>query len=169
MAFLGQNFDANTVNPDSQFDPLPSGEYTAIIIDSALKPTSKGTGQYLELTYQVIEGPMQGRQVWARLNLANPNPKTVQIAQQQLSAICHACGVMQVHDSQQLHNIVHVIRVDFVAADGVKRTRAGNEVRAWKRIEGARAPGQAAAAPFARPQTAPAAPVGAPAWAKPAA
>lgn len=175
MANLGTLFDASQVNPESQFDPIPSGEYVAMIIDSDMKTTRNNRGQYLELTHQILEGPYTGRQVWARLNLVNDNPKTVEIAQQHLSAVCHAANVMRVNDSQQLHNIPMVIRVEFVKADGTKRERDSNEIRAWKRIEGqAAAPSQPASAPpFARPQPgAPAAPatgVAPPSWAKPAA
>lgn len=174
MAFLGGEFDASQVNPESQFDPLPSGEYPAIIIDSEMKTTKSGSGQYLELVYQVLDGPCKGRQVWVRLNLVNDNAKTVEIAQQHLSGICHAVGKLKVSDSAELHNIPHVIRVEFLPAGG-KRDRDGNEVRGWKKIEGA----VSNASPFVPPASAqaarptqPAAPVvpQAPAWAqKPAA
>lgn len=182
MANLGTLFDASQVNPESQFDPIPSGEYVAMIIDSDMKSTSNRRGQYLELTHQILEGPYTGRQVWARLNLVNDNAKTVEIAQQHLSAVCHAAGVLRVNDSQQLHNIPLVIRVEFVKADPPdfvppqgkrRRERDTNEVRAWKRIEGqTTAQAQPAGAPpFARPQTpaAPATGVAPPSWAKPAA
>lgn len=166
MAFLGQTFDATTVAPSQDYAPLPTGEYVAMIIDSNYKQTNRGDGHYLELTYQITEGPYNGRQVWARLNLDNPSPKASEIAQRDLSAICHAVGKLQVSDSTQLHNIPHVIRVVFEPASS-KREREGNEVKGWKRLEGAAAPqpqpfGQQAAANQAKP-------AGAPAWAKPAA
>lgn len=137
MAFLGQQFDATQVDTEQDFTPLPSGEYPAIIIDSEMKPTKNGNGQYLELTYQVIDGPLKGRLVWERLNLDNPSVKAVEIAQRSLSSICHATGVMQVQDSQQLHNRPLVIRVEFVKADGQKRTSDTNEVKAHKKLDGA--------------------------------
>lgn len=136
MAFLGGTFDANAVEPAQDLAPIPSGEYLAHIIDSDMKATKSGTGQYLELTYEVIDGPYKGRKVWTRLNLHNPNAKAVEIAQRDLSAICHATGQLQVQDSQQLHYKPHVIRVEYVEADGDRRQRAGNEVKAYKRAEG---------------------------------
>lgn len=167
MAFLGHTFDANTVEPAKDFEPLPSGDYVAMIIDSDMKATKSGSGQYLELTYQILDGPFKGRNVWARLNLVNQNATAAQIAAQQLSAICHAVGRLQVQDSAALHNIPHMIRVEFVKANE-KRDRDGNEVKGFKKIEG-QAP---AAAPFAQaatPAANQAAPAAAPAWAKPAA
>lgn len=171
MAFLGQSFDATQVDPAQDFTPLPSGEYPAIVVDSDMKSTKAGNGQYLELTYQVIDGPMKGRLVWERLNLDNPNAKAVEIAQRSLSSLCHAVGVMKVDDSQQLHNKPLVIRVEFVQADGQKRTRDSNEVRAHKKLEGSTAQvGTPAPAANTAPAAAGPATTAAPPWAnKPAA
>lgn len=76
-----------------------------------MKPTKAGTGNYLQLTFQVIEGEFQNRRLWARLNLDNPNPTAVQIAQAELSAICRAIGVMAPSDSAELHNLPLMISV----------------------------------------------------------
>lgn len=163
MAFLG-----NMVNPDlppaEDFAPLPSGEYPAIITDSEMKPTKNRNGQYLELTYQVTDGPLKGRLVWERLNLDNPSAKAVEIAQRSLNSLIAALGLTQVQDSQQLHNRPLVIRVEFVKADGVKRTSDTNEVKAHKKLEGATSVQSQPAANQAAPAQ-PAAPA-APPWAQ---
>lgn len=172
MAFLGGTFDASQVEPEQSRDPLPAGEYLAHIIDSSMEPTKSNNGQFLKLTYQITDGPMKGRLTWARLNLDNPNEKAVEIAQRQLSAICHACGVLQVSDSTQLHNLSHVIKVDVEQRD--MNYAPSNVIKSWRRADGAATPRQAAPAapaqnraPFAPPaqQQAPAAQQ-APAWAR---
>ncbi|MBL9030284.1 MAG: DUF669 domain-containing protein [Phycisphaerae bacterium] len=99
------NFDANQVDPSVGFDPLPAGRYLAVITDSEMKPTKTGQGQFLQLTFQVLDGPQKGRLVWSRLNLENSNPTTVKLARAELSAICRAVGVMAPKDSVELHNI----------------------------------------------------------------
>jgi hypothetical protein len=99
------NFDANHVDPSVGFDPLPAGKYLAVITDSEMKPTKTGQGQFLQLTFQVLDGPQKGRLVWSRLNLENSNPTTVKLARAELSAICRAIGVMAPKDSVELHNI----------------------------------------------------------------
>ncbi len=104
-------FNANEVEPPQDFEPIPAGKYLAVIIESEMKPTKNGNGQYLQLTLQILEGPYKGRYVWARLDLHNANPTMVQIARQELSAICRAVGVMQPTDSVELHNIPLVITV----------------------------------------------------------
>jgi hypothetical protein len=104
-------FDANQVDPATNFDPLPAGKYLAAITESEMKPTKAGTGNFLQLTFQVLDGPHKGRLLWARLNLDNPNATAVQIARAELSAICRAVGVMAPRDSVELHNLPLVISV----------------------------------------------------------
>lgn len=98
-------FDANQVEPSSPLDPIPDGNYAVVITGSEIKSTKSGTGSYLQLTFEVIEGNCKGRLLWVRLNLDNPNATAVQIARQELSAICRAVGVMQPQDSEDLHNL----------------------------------------------------------------
>lgn len=105
------NFNASDVDPDFAFDPIPAGDYMAAITNSEMKPTKKGTGQYLELTFQVLEGEHKGRLLWARLNLDNPDAQAVRIARAELSAICRAVGVLAPKDSVELHNLPLAIKV----------------------------------------------------------
>ena len=104
-------FNANEVEPNAPFEPLPAGKYLAAITDSEMKPTKKGDGSYLELTFEVLDGPCKGRKVWDRLCINHPNDLTQKIARGSLSAICRAVGVMQPRDSVELHNIPLVITV----------------------------------------------------------
>ena len=104
-------FDANVVEPLAELEPLPAGKYVAVITDSEMKPNKAGTGSYLQLTIQVTEGDCKGRRVWTRLNLSNPNPRAVDMARAELSAICRAVGVMAPNDSEELHNLPLVIHV----------------------------------------------------------
>jgi hypothetical protein len=104
-------FDANHVDPVTNFEPLPAGRYQAAIVDSEMKPTKAGTGNFLQLTFQVLDGPHKGRLLWARLNLDNPNATAVQIARAELSAICRAVGVMAPRDSTELHNLPLLVSV----------------------------------------------------------
>ncbi len=76
------------------FDVVPAGEYEAVITDSEMKSTLAGTGRYLNLTLQILNGPCQNRKVFDKLNLDNPSDKAVQIARGTLSAICRAVGVL---------------------------------------------------------------------------
>jgi hypothetical protein len=104
-------FDASQVEPTASFDPIPAGKYMAAITESEMKPTKNGSGSYLQMTFTVLEGEYKNRVLWARLNLNNPNATAVKIARSELSAICHAVGVLQPRDSVELHNIPLLITV----------------------------------------------------------
>ena len=126
-------FDANQVDPTSDFEPIPASKYVAVITESEMKPTKAGTGNYLQLTFQIIEGPYQNRLLWARLNLDNPNETARKIAQGELSAICRAVGVLTPRDSVELHNLPLVIHVKCK-----KRADTGeitNEIKGYSKKE----------------------------------
>jgi hypothetical protein len=137
-------FDANQVEPSTDFDPVPAGKYLAVIIDSEEKANKAGTGSYLQLTFQIIDGPYKSRMLWARLNLDNPNATAVQIARAELSAICRAVGVLAPNDSVELHDLPLVIHVKCK-----KRTDTGeitNEIKGYSKKE---TPAPVTAAPTA--------------------
>lgn len=140
-----RGFDANTVEPNGDFEPIPAGKYLAVITESELKPTKAGTGHYLQLTFQVVDGPFQNRLLWARLNIDNANAQARKIAQGELSAICRAVGVLAPNDSVELHNLPLVIHVRCK-----KRTDTGeivNELKGYSKKDSP--PPPAAAAPAA--------------------
>ncbi len=99
------NFNAETVDPSIPFEAIPAGRYIAVITASEMKDTRSGSGRYLQLEFEICEGEYSGRKVWTRLNLENSNTEAVRIARADLSAICHAVGVLQPEDSVQLHNL----------------------------------------------------------------
>ena len=146
-------FDANQVEPRSSFDPIPTGKYVAVISESELKTTKSGDGQYLQLTFDIIDGKYKGRKLWTRLNLNNPNTKTVQIARGELSAICRAVGVMQPRDSAELHNLPLSIKV--VCKNRKDTGEIVNEIKGYEKKEAA----LAAQAPVAQPAPTPTPPV----------
>lgn len=148
MANLGFEFDPANV-PPSEFGAIPAGEYRAMIVDSDMKNTKAGTGKYLELTHEILEGPQKGKKVWARLNLVNPNPTASQIAAQQLAEIVNAVGyVGRVQDSQVLHNRPCIIRVEYVPADLARgQKNDANEIKKWLSIGGGTAAATVGASP----------------------
>jgi hypothetical protein len=146
------NFNANEVDPASIFDPLPGGRYMCIVVESAMKPTKAGPGKYLELKFQVVDGEHKGRYLWCRLCLDHANAQAVQIARGQLSSLCRACGIMQPHDSVELHNIPIQVRVRL--RKNKETQELENEVTGFlKRFSDTQSPQQATtnAPPWRRP------------------
>ena len=152
MAIL--NFNANSVDPASVFEAIPAGKYQSVISDSTMKPTKSGSGQYLELAFDIIEGEFKDRKLWSRLNLENPNPKAVEIAMRELSAICHAVGVLEPRDSTELHNLP--LTVSVRCSKNLDTGEATNEIKGYAAPAGATAvqkaqsPATNAAPPWAR-------------------
>jgi hypothetical protein len=128
MQFNG--FDANQVDPNVAYEPLPAGWYKAVITTSEEKPTKAQTGSYLQLTIEVIDGQYQGRKLTDRLNLNNPNATASEIAYRTLSAICHAVGVMTPRTSDDLHDKPLMVKVKVKPADA--NYSASNEVAGYE-------------------------------------
>lgn len=149
MAFI--QFNAAQVQPQASFDPIPAGKYICQITESEIKSTKAGTGQQLVLTWEVLDGEFKGRKIWDRLNISNPNKQAEQISQAALSAICHACGVMQLQDSSQLHAKPMRIRVTVEKSEGYE---ASNKVKGYEAVAGTAAPAFAASPASAQPQSA---------------
>lgn len=135
------DFDANAVEPQSEFAPLPAGEYDVAIISADVKPTANGAGKYLKLELQVCSGEYQNRKHFENLNLWNQNAQTVQIAKASLSGICRAIGVMTPKDSQELVGKSLRVKMKVVEKkDAQKNVIPGeyqNRVAEWKPRNGA--------------------------------
>lgn len=147
MAVL--NFDATAVAPQQEMKPIPEGEYKAAIVKSENKATKAGTGSYLSVEFEIVEGEYKGRKLWINLNLNNPNATAVEIAKAELSAICHAVGVLRPRDSAELHN-----RPMFISVKLEKRKDTGemqNRVKGYKSLSEAKAEPVAAKSDTAAP------------------
>jgi hypothetical protein len=131
-------FDANTVEPANDLEPIPFGKYVAVVTDSEMKPTKNGSGNYLQLTFQIIEGPHANRLLWVRLNLDNPNATAVEIARRELSSICRAVGVLTPNDSTDLHNLPCFIHVKVKRRSDTGEMQ--NEVKGYSRRDASAKP-----------------------------
>lgn len=126
------NFDASHFEPQQSFEPIPPGWYNCVIDTSEVVPTKSGTGAYLALAFRILDGAYVNRRVHTNLNIKNKNPMAQEIAFKQLSAICHAVGVIQCPQSELLHDKPLQIRVMIQPPkDGYD---ASNSIKAFKAI-----------------------------------
>ena len=139
MADLGGVFDARTVEPGAGMKPVPAGKYKAVIRRSEKKQNSKKTGHMIELTLEIVQGEYQGKRIMTWLNLWNPSTVAVEIARGELSAICHATGVMNLTDTQQLHDIPLLINVK-VKERSDKKGEYNNEIDSYERTDASQTP-----------------------------
>jgi hypothetical protein len=141
MAKLG--FNAASIEPSTPMDVLPKGKYLCMAVASELKPTRNNTGEYLQITFEVLEGNHKGRKIFERLNIRNSNKTAEDIAQRALSALCHAVGVIELDDSDQLHNIPVTVELDIDPPKG--EYSAQNRVKGYTAVGGSPAHRQAVA------------------------
>jgi hypothetical protein len=141
------DFDASVVEPTTDFEAIPKGDYLAMVVDSEDKPTKSGDGKYLQLTLEILDGDHKGRRLWDRLNLWNKNETAVKIAQGSLSALCHAVGVLRPKDSAELHGKPVTIKV-IVEERNDKPGVFKNEIKGYAAV-GAASKAPATSAPAA--------------------
>ena len=125
-------FDASQVPEQQEFSALPEGQYVAIATASEMKVTAKGNGEYLQFTFEVMDGQQRGRKLWARMNLKNHNQTAVDIAQRELGAFCRAVGIIKPADSAELHNKPVLLTVGLEMDD---RRRESNVIRKYDPVQ----------------------------------
>lgn len=91
--------------PESNFEPIPAGDYKAMITESEMKATKSNTGEFIELKIELTEGEHSGRTFFERLNIVNQNEKAVEIAYQTLAKICKAVNKNNIQRTEEIHNI----------------------------------------------------------------
>jgi hypothetical protein len=126
-------FNAANVEPDAgRVGAIPAGWYPVSIDDTEIKPTSGGSGLYLNTRYTVLDGPYKGCKIWHKFNTKNDSDKAVEIGYKQLSALMHAVNVLKIDVTEQLHNIPLFVKVKFVPPEGQYDSK--NEITAFRSI-----------------------------------
>lgn len=113
MPELPQGFDPDkgdygTFGPP---DVMPAGNYKATIVESEKKENKKGTGFYIRLVIEILDGDHKGRKLFEILNLWHENPQTTRIAMAELTQLCNACGGDRPKGTEQLHGIPFMVKV----------------------------------------------------------
>lgn len=113
------NFDANSV-PESNYEPIPAGDYMVWISESHIE-TSQAGNQQLKVTMEVMQPErFAGRKLFASFTMQSNNPKAVETGMRILAGVCKAVGVMSPRDSEELHNIPFFTRVEVKQLDSGK-------------------------------------------------
>ena len=117
MATLNRRLGSDGT-PGSLANLLPPGDYQAKVVESAVISASSGNGEILKLTFEVGAGDFRGRRVVEWLNIVNAHATAQRIAQDRLARLCIAAGLAGITDSEELHDIDVVIRVDIRPGSG---------------------------------------------------
>lgn len=147
------NFDSSQVAPQESIAPIPAGVYLAQIVESDVRPLKSGQGRALSLMFTVLSGPYVNRKVFTNLNVEHRgSAEAERIAQAQLSALCHAVGVIHLQDTTQLHMRPVMIRVK-VRKDDTGQYGDKNEVTGYEAAQGPNGGPPAVAASRPMPQS----------------
>jgi len=103
MARLGFTFDSSNQQGQDTNDVLPAGDYLMQVVQSEVRATKDGSGQYVWLEFDILDGEHQGRKYWERLNIWNANPTAAEIANRALTSLTRACGMVAIDDTDDLH------------------------------------------------------------------
>lgn len=94
-------FDASTIAPQTTNEIIPPGWYIAEISDAEVKATKgRAAGKAAAFEFTILSPEAKGRKVFANINVQNANAQAQEIGQRELSAICHAVGIINVSDLQ---------------------------------------------------------------------
>jgi hypothetical protein len=135
MAFLGETFSTDSLPvSDRSYDLIPEGWYNATITKAELNNTKAGTGQKIDMRYDITGPTQQGRVVFGLINVRNPNPDAEKIGRQQLGEIMRAVGLAKINDSDELIGGSICIRVKIKPASNGYDAR--NEIGGVKSASG---------------------------------
>lgn len=115
MPPINGTFDATQFKPEQLGDKHPPGNFQAVINHTEIVPTKNQDGGMLNIHFKTPAGT-----IIKRYGLWNPNEKTVEIAQKQLSALCHATGIFKLdfaNEAAALRNARCVIDVNWQKGD----------------------------------------------------
>ena len=141
--------DTTNVEPaDNAFDPLPPGWYVAQVEKAEFRRNAADTGTGLNLQIRITEGQYSNRVVFDLLNLDNPNPIAVEIAQRALASLRQAIGMApNIRDPQLLCGVTFECKLKVEAASS--HYEAKNRVQAYR--ANAAAAQQQQAQPWTKP------------------
>jgi hypothetical protein len=168
MAFLGETFGVDDLpQSDRNYELIPEGWYNVTITKAELGNTKSGTGQKIDVRYDITGPTQQGRVIFQAVNIRNQSQKAEEIGRQQLGEIMRAIGLARVEDTDQLIGGQLCIKIkirqptDRDKAAGY--TEDKNEVAGFKAVSGGIAPKPA---PNAAPAASSAPGGSKPPWAK---
>lgn len=126
---------------DDEFGLLDKGWYKAVIDRAEFKDTKKKTsgeakkGLMLAIGYKLAGNEaLDGRYVWANLNIENDNPAAVEIGTDQLNKLLHATGIEEFESPDQL--LERTVSIYVKVRKGTNGYEDSNEVSMVKSPKG---------------------------------
>lgn len=121
------------------YEPIPPGWYNAEMVDSEIKATKSGTGEYISLQFALLDPPHVNRRVFVNLNLWNASAEAVRIANQQRLELLTALGKPNAQTTEELYGLPLMLKLS-VRKDPNGQYEDRNEVKGFKPATGGTAP-----------------------------
>lgn len=137
--------DSQLKSNDFDRQPLPDGKYMVEVADADYRDNSTGTGSYVMVEFNVIDGEFSGRKLWSNLNIIHANEQAQEIGQQQMAKLCLATlGKPSCTDTDELIGRQLVVGVGLD-----KKDPSRNRIKWFESVQ------QTTSAPAARTTAAP--------------
>lgn len=133
MASFGQSFVAEELPQSNNYDPVPEGWYNVVVHSAELKPTKDGSGQYINIRYDITGPTHQGRVIYDIINIKNKSSQAEEIGRQQLGNLMRSIGLAKVDDTDELIGGNIQIKVGIRQQEGYEPT---NNVKGYKALSG---------------------------------
>jgi Protein of unknown function (DUF669) len=114
-----ETFDPTTQEGNS-WDVLPVGEYVAQVVEATIQQPNSGDGYQLALTWKIIEGDNEGRQVWQRITYLHSSEQAQTIGRKTLKDLCVATDVAEQVDDAEVF-LFKPVRIRL----GIERDKQG--------------------------------------------
>jgi Protein of unknown function (DUF669) len=114
-----ETFDPTTQEGNS-WDVLPVGEYVAQVVEASIQQPNSGDGYHLALTWKIIEGDYEGRQVWQRITYLHSSEQAQTIGRKTLKDLCVATDVAEQVDDAEVF-LFKPVRIRL----GIERDKQG--------------------------------------------
>ncbi len=126
---MGGSFDANSVDPTTEFAPIEPGWYTLQIEKAEVKPTKKQDGKVLAIQFCVLGDKHNNRKVFKRINIKNPSSQCEEIGLRDLAGLTLACGMATLSDSSELFDKIIEGKVVIKKEEG---REPDNDIQAFR-------------------------------------
>lgn len=135
MADLSGAYDPTGGEISKDRGPIPPGEYVVALAKCDQVQNKSGAGWHLAAEFEVKQGEHSGRRIWTRYNLENQSAQAKEIGWRDFNALKHACGRINVTNTDQLLGIPFVMRVGPESGKNANPER--REPKAYKPLNGA--------------------------------
>jgi hypothetical protein len=126
------------------FDPIPAGQYKAIVTEADAVVPKSGDGSMIKMKLQIVEGEHKDRLLFENLCVEHSKQKVAEIAQARLRQYCEAMNLSVLNDTEQLLNKPVLVTIKVTPPrDGFD---AGNSVTRVEATQAPKATGSAATA-----------------------